>query len=268
MNVSSPDRTLTNRLVMAVTWRFRTQSIRSETFPRISRAPREPRGRLEKIAAGPLALPFEKAWHYLEIYDEIFELLRARKGDAPIGVIELGVRDGGSLILWSRFFGESATVFGIDINPECANHKVGPASIRIGSQTDSHFLTQVVGEMGGVDVVIDDGSHRARDTLASLEILFPLLNDGGIYVIEDLRTSYWPEFGGGVGRRRTPVGFIRQLIDGLHFDYFEVRGVAPQALWASMASEITSISIYNSMAVLRKGKAPRLERFSNQGLFT
>jgi hypothetical protein len=39
---------------------------------------------------------------------------------------------------------------------------------------------------GGIDTIIDDGSHASRDQQATLKALFPLLRNGGWYFIEDL----------------------------------------------------------------------------------
>lgn len=54
--------------------------------------------------------------------------------------------------------------------------------MRIGSQADKDFLGAVVKEMGGIDVVLDDGSHQMLHIIKSLSYLFPHLNDGGIYI--------------------------------------------------------------------------------------
>lgn len=51
---------------------------------------------------------------------------------------------------------------------------------------------------GSLDVVIDDGSHRVDHQIASFEVLFPLLSDHGIYVVEDT--------GGAVGDEGFIVG--------------------------------------------------------------
>jgi hypothetical protein len=52
--------------------------------------------------------------------------------------------------------------------------------------------------MGGIDVVIDDGSHVAEHQKISFDVLFPLVSDDGLYLCEDLHTSYWKEFQGGI----------------------------------------------------------------------
>ena len=35
------------------------------------------------------------------------------------------------------------------------------------------------------DIILDDGSHSNKDVINSFELLFPLLNDNGLYIVED-----------------------------------------------------------------------------------
>ena len=74
--------------------------------------------------------------------------------------------------------------------------------------------------MGGLDVVLDDGSHHASDQRASFNFLFPLLSDGGAYVIADLHTAYWPKSEGGLRRPGTAIEFLKQKIDVMHQHYY------------------------------------------------
>ena len=63
-----------------------------------------------------------------------------------------------------------------------------------GSQTDSYFLGKVLDDVGGkkFDVIIDDGSHIPWHQIFTLETMFDtFLKDGGVYIIEDMETSYW-----------------------------------------------------------------------------
>jgi hypothetical protein len=41
------------------------------------------------------------------------------------------------------------------------------------------------------DIIIDDGSHDPKHQLITFEHLFSNLKPGGIYIIEDIETSYW-----------------------------------------------------------------------------
>ena len=107
--------------------------------------------------------------------------------------------------------------------------------------------------MGGVDVVIDDGSHVSKHVVSSLSAIFPLLAEGGLYIIEDLATSYWPEFGGGLRRTGTSIEFLKRLVDVLHQPYFDARAVSEGAPFTH--ESLHSIQFFDSMAVLRKRKS-------------
>ena len=180
--------------------------------------------------------------HYPDIYHRHFE---PRRG-TNIRLLELGVFKGGSLEMWRKYFGPEATIFGIDIEPKCAGYVDEPNRVRIGSQADGEFLQSVVAEMGGLDVVIDDGSHKASHQRASFKALFPLLADGGLYLIEDTHTSYWPGFTeGGYRRKGTAIEFAKSLIDDMHGHYhFRRNGLARD--W------IPAIHFYDSMIVIEK----------------
>lgn len=65
-----------------------------------------------------------------------------------------------------------------------------------GDQADPPFLKILSEREGPFDIIIDDGSHVQSHIITSFETFFPLMNPGGIYVIEDTQTSYWPKFEG------------------------------------------------------------------------
>src|SRR3989344_8435479 len=122
---------------------------------------------------------------YFELYDKHFKNLREKK----LNILEIGVQYGGSVEMWAKYF-PNAHITGIDIDPVCKIHAGKRVSIKIGDQTDRAFLSQ----FKNYDIIIDDGGHTMRQQQTSFEVLFPLLNPGGIYVLEDLHTSYWPAF--------------------------------------------------------------------------
>ena len=124
---------------------------------------------------------------YFEVYDKHFRAIRERK----LNILEIGVQYGGSVEMWAKYF-PYAHITGVDIDPMCKIHAGARVSIKIGDQSDRAFLSQ----FKNYDIIIDDGGHTMSQQQISFEVLFPLLNPGGIYVIEDLHTSYWPEFRG------------------------------------------------------------------------
>jgi hypothetical protein len=197
--------------------------------------------------------------HYLPLYDRYFSPYRdgftGRDGvTRPLRLLEIGVSQGGSLVLWRGYFGPAATIFGIDIEPRCAAFDGEAAQVRIGSQADPNFLAAVVAEMGGVDVVIDDGSHVASHQRASIETLYPLLTPGGIYLVEDTHTAYWDwGFEGGFQRPGSFVELAKGLIDDLHGAW---HGRPASAPWAE--GWLTGLHAHDSMIVLDKQARPRL----------
>ena len=186
--------------------------------------------------------------HYIGLYDRYFAAWRGR----PLRFLEIGVSMGGSLQVWRKYFGETATIFGIDIDPRCARLDGQAGQVRIGSQADPDFLKRVVDEMGGVDVVLDDGSHRMEHIRDSLAHLFPALTDGGIYMIEDLHTAYWPSHGGGLEDPANFFNDMRQIIDDMHHWYHP-----GEADPASVGYGATGLHIHDSMVVIEKNQPVR-----------
>jgi hypothetical protein len=123
---------------------------------------------------------------YLDVYEQYFHPLR----DEKIALLEIGVKDGASLRMWKSFF-PRADIFGIDIDPRCTAFEEDRIRIATGSQDDEQFLAGFFGERPHFHVIIDDGSHVNKMTLASFHYLFNhRLHSGGVYIIEDLRCSY------------------------------------------------------------------------------
>lgn len=207
---------------------------------------------VEKLAStsGPLAEIFfsgrgrrvHKWLHYLEIYERYFSSFRGK----DIKFLEIGVFGGGSLDMWREYFGSPATIFGIDINPACENLATPPTQIRIGSQDDPSFLRRTVSEMRGLDLVLDDGSHVGKHQRASFQTLFPLLSEGGLYMIEDTHTSYWRRFRGGYRKSGTAIELGKQIVDDLHGWYHR------KSMRAAARDQIGGIHFHDSIIVIEK----------------
>lgn len=236
---------------------LRTKPTRGERFEVSSLPVREPVPFLAEQAMSREGEPFIKWWHYFDVYDrELGDLAAASRTGSlgePIRILEIGVWRGGSLGLWRDYFGPSAVIMGIDIDPESARFDGIDASIRIGSQADTAFLASVVQEMGGLDVVIDDGSHQCSHVIETLRALWPLLSDDGVYCIEDLHTSYWPAWGGGLRRPSSSIEALKALIDELHQPYFEKPSGANLGI---TRDTLEGVAFYDSVAVLRKRSCP------------
>jgi hypothetical protein len=183
---------------------------------------------------------------YLDIYHRYFASFRG----SDVVFLEIGVSEGGSLDMWREYFGARATICGIDIDPLCATRVDEPNIVRIGSQDDPVFLDTVIAEMGRPHIILDDGSHVARHQAASFRHLWPSLRTGGIYVIEDLHTAYWPKWGGGYRRRGSAIEMVKDLIDAQHGWWHDRPPIVP-------ASEVHAIHQHESIVFIEKGDKAR-----------
>ena len=205
-------------------------------------------GRMGDVCFAHSGRQLHKWLHYLEIYECHFRMYH----NTPVKMLEIGVSQGGSLEIWRKYFGADATIFGIDIRPECASRVTPPNQVRIGSQDDPQFLHSVIDEMGMPDIILDDGSHLGRHQRVSFDTLFPLLKEGGLYVIEDLHTSYFPGHGeGGYRRKGTAIEHIKDMIDDMHAWYHSKPTTTPAK------EQIGAIHLYDSVVVIEKRKTSR-----------
>lgn len=135
--------------------------------------------------------------HYLRNYDQYFKALT----DKEVRLLELGIKDGGSLLMWRDYF-DKGLIVGLDIEPVRLDDDTGRVRVYQGQQQDAALLDRIRRETApdGFDVIIDDCSHIGVLTRASFWHLFDNhLKPGGLYVIEDWGTGYWDTWVDGVG---------------------------------------------------------------------
>ncbi|MGK5691803.1 hypothetical protein ACSNOJ_02640 [Streptomyces sp. URMC 128] len=190
---------------------------------------------------------------YTPHYQQYFEPLRDRR----VRVLEIGVGGydapdlgGASLRMWKHYFWRGQ-IYGLDLYPK---HGVTEPRLRTlqGDQGDAAFLTGIAKEHGPFDVVIDDGSHFSQDVRASFAALFPHVRHGGLYVIEDTQSSYWPGWGGStdLNASATSMGFVKTLLDGLnHQEQIRAADQRPSATELS----VRGVHVHHNLAVIEKG---------------
>ena len=129
---------------------------------------------------------------YMKYYETHF----AEYKDIALDVMEIGVREGNSLLVWNDYF-TRADITGVDNNAEgktpqklWGNKDHGKITIKFLDQTkvaeaydDSTF-----------DIVIDDASHISSLTIETFKTMWPLVDKGGMYVIEDMHVCHEPRF--------------------------------------------------------------------------
>jgi hypothetical protein len=202
-----------------------------------------------------------KWMHYFEIYDRHFSRFRGQ----AVNVLEFGVSQGGSLGMWRHYFGESAQLFGVDINPNCRQFEAPGVRIFIGDQADRGFLRRLARELPPIDILIDDGGHTMAQQIATVEELFPRVAPHGVYLCEDLHTSYWRRWGGGYRRRGTFIEYSKRWIDALHAWHSR----EPRRLKVSdFTRSAHSLHYYDSVVVIEKRPMrPPINERTGEALF-
>lgn len=199
--------------------------------------------------------PLDKWVHYFPVYERH---LAPHRG-LPVRVLEIGVYRGGGLDLVQHYLGPDARLVGIDIDEVAASAVGDLYPVEVGDQQDPEFLLRVAEKHGPFDIVIDDGGHTMRQQIVSVETLFPLLNDGGTYVIEDCHTSYWPEYADSDPEGQTFIGWLKDRVDDLHA-YHHSRAQNVAAPWQT---SLGGVHVYDSIVVLdRERRSPPFSELS------
>ena len=152
-------------------------------------------------------------WHnYLDLYENHLAPLKNK----PITFWEIGVHTGNSIRMWDEYFVHSDTkLYGLD-NVDRVELRPARFNLFVGLQEDRANLRKIVEQVGLFDVIVDDGGHTMQQQQISMGFLFPWVKPGGLYIIEDLHTSYnkrkMPRFNA-TGTKKTTLRMLQGLRD-------------------------------------------------------
>lgn len=204
---------------------------------------------------------------YLAEYDRLFLPYR----ELPVRMLEIGIQNGGSLEVWSKYFRQAQVLIGCDINPDCSALRYDDTRVHVvvGDANQEETLRSVLSINSRFDLIIDDGSHTSSDIIKSFLLYFPQLEDGGLFIAEDLHCSYWGEFQGGLFDPFSSIAFFKRLADVINHEHWGVErdaasilsgilnhyrcDVEPDVLSAILAS-VHAVEFVNSICVIRKAK--------------
>lgn len=185
---------------------------------------------------------------YLRTYEPLIP------DDVPVKLLEIGWYEGASMRTWREYLHPESIVVGVDINKPAV--PVDRAHFRQVDAT-SRDMVRVAAEFGEFDVVVDDGSHRSPDVIATFRMMWPHVRPGGLYIVEDLHVSYHPDWLGwdptDPTHRRThgpqpSMEFLKGIADDVHFGH---AGAGPTAR-TLMGDRVASIAFHPGMAIIRK----------------
>jgi hypothetical protein len=154
--------------------------------------------------------------NYTPRYDAHFAPFR----NESFNLLEIGVLEGASLRMWRDYF-RNASVLGIDINPvpDDVQGRTWRGDVKNSPDFGQQFR-----------VIVDDGSHRAADVVAAFDRLWPAVEPGGWYCIEDWDAIDEPFDNGGA----------RLMIGHLVGQLFHERG------------QVAEVHCYDQVVMLRK----------------
>jgi hypothetical protein len=198
-------------------------------------------------------------------YFEVYERHLSRFRGSEVNLVEIGVYQGGSLQMWKHYFGERAHIWGVDVNPAVKEFEEDRIKILIGDQADREFLRALAREVPRIDILIDDGGHTMVQQRTTMEELFAKVDANGVYICEDLHTSYWREFGGGYLDPRSFIEYSKNYIDRLnawHSPDLKILNVS------DFTRTARSMHYYDSMLVIEKRpmEEPKARRTGVQSL--
>ena len=182
---------------------------------------------------------------FLEIYENYFKEYK----DKEIKILEIGVDKGASLRLWREYFSK-AKICGLDIDKK--DFEINNVDIIVGDQSNQNILKKIVNKYESFDIIIDDGSHRCIHIIKSLEYLFDYLSREGLYVVEDLQTSYFPRYGGSrynLLKRNTSMNYLKSIADSINYE----QNNKPFFRKTKYDGLIKYIHFYQNLAIIKKG---------------
>lgn len=190
---------------------------------------------------------FYKIKTLIDQYDTYFK--ENQSNFAPKNVLELGMWDGGSAAFWNEILKPNKLV-GVDLLDtgggsyfnKYLDSKKSKKIIPYWStdQGDRSKITDIIKSNFGdepIDLVFDDASHMYEPSIASFNIIFPYLAEGGLYIIEDWAWGHWKGFESMFPPNSEPTKLIFELVQA-----------------SGNVGLIESLTIYQGFVVVKRGK--------------
>ena len=182
----------------------------------------------------------------------------------PIKLFEIGIMNGGSLEILSKYFVNAKLILGCDIDLKCKNLNYDKSNIKVvvGDINDNNIKAEII-KHSKFDIILDDGSHNSDDVVKTFCNYFKHLKEGGLFIIEDLHCSYWREHRGGLFYPISAINFFKRLVDIVNHEHW---GIEKEKDWILRGfsenykldinnlelDQIHSIEFVNSLCFIKK----------------
>jgi cephalosporin hydroxylase len=123
-----------------------------------------------------------QAHGYSKFYQDIFNPIK----NESLNIIEVGSFYGNASAALFFYF-KNSKIYGADINPDMFRYKSDRVkSFYVNSSSLSSIKNEIINKNIKFDIIIEDASHMLKDQIISLFYLFPILNKGGYFIVEEL----------------------------------------------------------------------------------
>jgi hypothetical protein len=212
----------------------------------------------------------DKWSRYFDVYQRYLEKYEGKE----ITFVEVGVHKGGSLDMWTKFFGSHSLLCGIDVDRDCLNLKYDNPNVNVilGDQGNPAFWDDFLSQIGPIDVFIDDGGHYMDQQILTFEKVWPKIKKNGVYICEDTHSSYFKHFNSSYKDPNSFIEYSKDFVDILHLtdtkmyeeiinvNYDHVINTNENLVKKKFAWDLSSIHFYDSMVVIEKDERVPMER--------
>ena len=123
-----------------------------------------------------------KAHGYSKFYEKVFIEFKNKE----INILEIGSFYGNASAAMFFYF-KNANIFGADINPDMFNYTSKRIkNFFVNSSSVSSIQKNIVDKKIEYKIIIEDASHMLKDQIISLFYLFPIIESGGYFIVEEL----------------------------------------------------------------------------------
>jgi hypothetical protein len=198
-------------------------------------------------------------------YQRVYPWFLSHFKKSPINLLEIGVADSESIELWKNYF-ENVNLFVIDILPIEINDK-NVKVFQVDQSKENELEQFALNVNAKFDIIIDDGSHVPDHQLLTLKTLWNNLKQGGVYIIEDIETSYWGKsfiYGYKFNSNKSnTVNVLQNAINYINSKFLLNFNIRKSSLYDNIFNSVESITYGHNCIVLIKKDYDSFSEFYN-----
>jgi len=207
----------------------------------------------------------QKIDFYFDIYNRHFAKFIGRNPK----LLEIGVDYGGSLEMWNHYFDGDCGIYGLDRSGKTRSKKIEKyhpnVTVNLGDQGSIEMWDEYKKTAPKFDIIIDDGGHTMDQQITTFECMYDHMTDDGVYLTEDVHTSYWGSHGGGLKTEGTFIEYAKGLTDKINAAHWDVNYRGKVELIADtpeldFTKKTRGIHFYDSVVVLERGRTDDIKK--------